>query len=675
MTKYKSKIRCYGKRLLQGLLGIAILFTLCLTIAWIVFPFPLYKLNCWKSSPFVFDIHGQHMLSIVSPQQQWCKPIPLSEVSGWMSQATIAVEDRRFYSHPGVDPLAVSRAAVQNVTTGRVVSGASTLTMQVCRMIEERPRTLTAKVIEAFRALQLDHCKTKDQILEIYLNMAPYGGNIRGVEAASLLYFSKHARDLNLQEAALLAGLPKSPSRYDPRIHYEAALQRSRIVLLSMFEQGMISQSRLDEVLAKRTSLYPLQRQACAPHAAWMALNRRSTGALTTINLSIQSEIEKLAQEHLSTLPSETELAAVTIDIEQSSIVAMIGSSDFYDPKDGQVNAALTRHSPGSTLKPFIYAAAFQGGRLAADSIVYDVPLDLGGWQPENFDRTYSGPVPVRQALTDSLNIPALYVTRHIGLARCYGILESAGISLPSNANRNAGLALVVGGVEISLLDLTNAYAMLGRKGRARNARLFPDDPVYTETAVLNANVCATVNEILSSRNRRPTGMEDVNPDQIPWFMWKTGTSSGRRDAWAVGHNHRYAIGVWVGRFRGTGRLAYVGAEAAEPLLAKMFQLPALRNDTDPPFPSTITVIKPIPKPITSQPDLRILEPTDGCTFIAIDREVLVHPKTNKEIHLTWFLNNRLITNHSMLRLAPGRYHLLCVAGSGDTASSNFTVQ
>ncbi|MBN1818255.1 MAG: penicillin-binding protein 1C [Sedimentisphaerales bacterium] len=675
MIQRKGKIRRYRKRFMQALLVTVFLLALCLTIAWFAFPFPLHKLDRWQTSPFVFDAHGRYMLSVVSPQQQWCVPVPLSDVSNWMIQATIAVEDQRFYSHPGVDPFAVWRAAIQNITAGRVVSGASTLTMQVCRMMEDRPRTLTAKGIEAFRALQMDRIRTKEQILETYLNMAPYGGNIRGVEAASLLYFSKHARDLNLQEAALLAGLPKSPSRYNPRIHYEAALQRSRIVLQSMYEQGILLQHQRDEALAAGAPSHPLERQIHAPHTAWMALSRRPAGGRTTINLSIQTEIERHTREHLTTLPAETELAAVVIDIEQASIVALIGSSDFHDPKDGQVNAALSRHSPGSALKPFIYATAFQGGRLAADSIVYDIPLDLAGWQPENFDRTYSGPVPVHQALTDSLNIPALYIAGHIGLARCYGILESAGISLPSNVNRNAGLALVVGGVEVSLLELTSAYALFGRRGMARPARLFPDDPVQKETFVLDANVCATVNEILSCRHRRPTGMEDTNPDQIPWFMWKTGTSSGRRDAWAVGHNHRFAIGVWVGRFRGTGRLAYVGAEAAEPLLAKLFLLPDLRNDIDPPSPSAIVVTRPIPRPNSTQSDLRILEPADGRLFIAMDQPLTIRPKVNQQIPLTWFLNNQLIADPSLLRLAPGRYRLLCIAGTGDSAASTFTVQ
>ena len=652
------------------------LFLIILIVTWRLFPFPEHQLLRWRPSAVVNDVNNRPMMKIVSTQDQWCIPTTMDTISPWLIKATIAVEDERFYSHPSVDPIAIARATKQNLTQRRIVSGASTLTMQLCRMMQDRPRDCKSKLVESFRALQLDRLKSKAEILEIYLNQAPYGGNIRGVEAAAQIYFNKPANRLSLAEAALLAGIPKSPSQFDPRRHFQKALQRKNFVLERMKQTGTISLEQLCEAKNTPLSISNHSLPPRAKHAAWLALNQRPQGGRTCIDLEIQDELERLVRNHLDRLPPESELAAVVIDIAQSSVVAMIGSGDMDDPVDGQVNGVLARRSPGSALKPFIYAAAFEASRLAPQSVLYDKPVNWNGWTPSNFDRTFSGPVSAAQALRQSLNIPALQVAKGIGLARCCGVIESLGIDLPAHTRRNVGLALAVGGVETSLLELTNAYAAFGREGKYAKARLFPDQSIETTSAV-SPKVCAAINEILSSKQRRPAGMEKITPEDIPWFMWKTGTSSARRDAWAVGHNMRYAVGVWVGRFRGTGRLAYVGALAAEPLLAELFSLPLLRNNCSPKPAVPLVVKNPLPiKPFDRQ-DLKIVNPENGHIYIALNDKAVIHPTANTNQKQMWFLNSRILKNQNngAFPLIPGEYVLQCLTCKGESTQVTFSVR
>ena len=671
----KKKLITSTKQVFKVTGVFALLSATALLVAWLLFPFPIERLNKWAVSPTVLDVKNRPLLSIVGSDDQWRCPVLLDEISPWLKQATVAAEDERFYSHPGVDPVAVVRAAIQNITARRIVSGASTLNMQLCRMMDERSRSLKAKIIESFRALQLNQLMNKDAILALYLNTAPYGGNIRGVEAASLRYFGTHAKDLNLGQAALIAGLPQSPSRYRPDRHLSAAVSRQRIVLARMLEAGMITESQIKQALSNPLEISDRQIKQQAYHAAWYALKCRPEGGRTTINLDIQTQVERLAQEHLNKLPKDSEISVVVIDIAESAIISIVGSGDLSDPIDGQVNGALAKRSPGSALKPFIYAAAFEAGRLNGSSAVYDIPISRGGWTPSNFDNNFSGQITAAEALRRSLNIPAILISEEVGLARCCGVLESAGIDLPSDARRRGGLAIAVGGIEVSLLDLTNAYATLGRDGIRRTPRIFPDQPA-PESKVLTPNVCRAISEILSSRNRCPSGMETASPEDVPWFMWKTGTSSGRRDAWAIGHNRKYAIGVWVGRFRGTGRLDYVGAQAAEPLLAQLFNLPEIKTISDPPAVEQIEVRNPLPPPQELAQELRITSPSSNETFVCFNDSAIVRTSVNRNEGLSWFLNGRLIENEkaSRLILSAGEYELLCIDEAGKSSKVTFAV-
>ena len=643
---------------------------------WYASPFPVAQFDRQPVSPLVTDRSGRTLLYLVGETDQWRQPVALKEMSPWLIKATLAAEDARFRQHRGVDYSAFVRATCQNVAHGKVVSGASTLTMQVCRQLDRRPRTFSAKLWQVLRAWQLERLRSKDQILEAYLNLAPYGGNILGVEAASQWLYGKHAADLSLGEAALLAGLPQSPNRFRPDRHPDEARVRRQFVLRRMRELGMITTAQADAAAAEPLPTATATHTFAAPHAAWLALQKRPLGGRTTIDLSQQRAVEAAVVQQVAHWPTRTDAAVCVIDILSSEIVAWVGSADSSDPVDGQVNGGLAKRSPGSALKPFLYAAAFQSRRLGPESRVYDGPLERAGWTPENFDKTFSGEIPVAEALRRSLNVPAILVAEQVGLARCVGTISAAGVTLPSNAAQRGGLALAVGGIEVNLLDLTTGYATLGRGGVARRPKLFLDEPATNEKA-LDADVCAAITEILSVRHRRPRGWESLAESQLPWCMWKTGTSSGHRDAWALGHNGRYAIGVWVGRFSGTGHVEYVGQEAAEPLLAKLFAAPEFREDLHPSPATTWEVSRPyvLTQPATAP--LRITTPSRGDIFLSVTGSVKIQPATNRESDARWFLNGRLVAEHrpDHLELPPGRYELRCVDQQGQASAVEFSVE
>jgi penicillin-binding protein 1C len=547
--------------------------------------------------------------------------------------------------------------------------------MQICRMMDDRPRSFRAKLIESFRALQLERLRSKDAILETYLNLAPYGRNLRGVEAAALAWFGRPASDLSLPEAALLAGLPQSPARYRPDRHPQRAKARRNTVLRRMLETGVITRGQWRQAVREPLVLRPVQRCVRAPQAAWLALQRRPLGGRTTIDADLQADAERLVDEHVGRLPEGTDVAVLVMDIPTGDILALVGSADPADPVDGQVNGTVALRSPGSTLKPFVYAAAFQSRRLAPDSTVYDIRIDRAGWSPENFDGGFRGPLSVAEALQRSLNVPAILTAEAVGLPRCAGLIESAGVTLPDGVLAHGGLAVVTGAVEVTLLDLVTGYATLGRGGIRQSPRLFPDEPI-TRVRAVEPDVCAALDDILSSRRRRPRGMGPWSAEAIPWFTWKTGTSSRRRDAWAVGHNRKVAAGVWVGRFSGAGCEAYVGALAAEPLLAALFALPGIRSDIIPAPPAPWPVREPLPRPVELEGPLRILGPRDGARFVALAGGTIIRPRANREDGLTWFLNGRMLARDGCgrLTLPPGRFELRCVARDGPVAVSRFDV-
>lgn len=676
---------CYlRRRILTGLLLAALLLPPCVfAICWRLFPFPHEKLSHHERSVLVTDRSGQPLLELVGHDHQRCRPVELTQMSPWLLKAVVAIEDERFESHSGIDWYAVARAIGQNLWSRRTVSGASTISMQLCKMLDERPRTWQAKLIEAFRALQLEQQHSKSEILAQYLNRIPCGGNLRGVEAASQAYFLKSASHLSLGEAALLAGLPQSPNRYAPDRHPETAVRRRESVLRQMLTLGQITQTQFDNAVAEPVIVGSRAVKApIATHAAWMALAQNPGGGRTTIDLDMQCATENAIADQSSARPAGADAAVVVIDVATSQIVALVGSANEWDPRDGQVNGATARRSPGSALKPFLYAAAFEAKRLAPESLVDDIAIERTGWTPENFDRTYRGRVSAAEALRQSLNVPAITITESLGLPRCLGTLQAVGLQLPVDAESRGGLAVATGGLEFSLLELTNAYATLAREGiRSEPQLLASEDQGCSKglktARVLEPDVCRAITAILSSEHRQPTGWEGRSATNRPWFAWKTGTSSGRRDAWAVGHNGRYAIGVWVGFFHGAGHRDFVGREAAEPILAGLFSADLFRVMEPKGEYQPWTVVDPLPRPIEATGALAILSPRNDAAFLAWNGSTVVHPTATTRETLTWFHNGRMLPVDEVARLVVprGAHELRAVAASGQSAVVRFRVK
>ncbi len=709
-----GRVRRWSVRVGLGAVAAGVLGGAALAWAWHRHPFPEERLGDWGRTRLVTAADGTPLLALVGRDEQWRSPVGLDGVSPRLVQATIAVEDRRFRSHSGVDPVAVARAAWQNLVSGRVVSGASTITMQVCRMMDDRPRTLPSKLVESFRALQLETIRNKDEILGHYLDVAPYGGNLRGVEAAARAWFGKPADRVSLAEAALLAGLPQSPERLRPDRHPEAARVRRRTVLDAMLAAGFIDEQARDAadaepiVLAgRRLGFIGSDDEGRASHVAWMALERRPAGGRLLVEPGVQELVAGCVARHGTALPPGTDVAVVVIDVERASILALVGSADPGDPADGQVNGAIARRSPGSALKPFIYAAAIDAGRLAPDSLLPDAPIDRAGWRPDNFDRTFRGPVTAAEALRDSLNIPAILLAEELGLERCLGVMEACGLELPPDAAARGGLSLAVGGLEVRLLDLTDAFATLARGGIHRPARLFADEPAPDGRRVLAADTAAAVSDMLSSAHRLPETGDAVVGLGDAWLSWKTGTSSARRDAWAVGHNGRFAVGVWVGRFAGGGDVAYTGRASAEPLLAALLTHPRLarRAPATAPAPASPAVRRSVVRPLEisrvaerlpgaaadsadsadstgsaataeAAHRLHVTAPSDGSRFIAVGGAVVLRPAARLVDDVTgiatgtppavrWLLDGRPVPGGGAprLELGPGRYVLTAIGG------------
>jgi penicillin-binding protein 1C len=663
-----TRLRTWLRRCVIASGGVAIVSLATFVAVWNLSPFPVDRLLRRPVSRSVTDREGHLLLKVVGEDGQWREPVDMGAVGAWVANATIAAEDERFWRHSGVDPVAVMRAVVQNVSSGRIASGASTVTMQVARMVEPRERTLCAKAFQTMRALQLERCFEKRDILQHYLNMAPYGGNIRGIQAASERYFAKSAQNLTLAESALLAGIPKSPERLRPDRHPEAAITRRGWVLARMAECGQITPEQLAAANLEPLHVVAPSRNPASSHAAWCALAERPAGGQTTIDPVIEAELEAALRSHLRRLPEGTHAAGVVIDIQRSSVAALSQAGGSGVDADSQVNAVMARRSPGSALKPFIYAAGFEAGRLAPDSMLDDVAISRAGWSPENFGRTFSGEVCAADALRRSLNVPAILVAEGVGVQRCIGVLNAAGLHLNDDTAKRAGLGLAVGTVEVSLFELTNAYATLGRGGKRATISFFSHTSPLLSSAMSEASAAA-VSEILSCRHRMPH--RTLGYEAMPWFCWKTGTSSGRRDAWALGHNGKYAIGIWIGSLSGTGRFGYLGAEAAEPVLAELFTKAGIASDGDPPTAPAIAVTKPLPRVAPSGLSLKVLFPQSGASFVAVAGEVSISPKANRDG--IWFVNGRRA--EVPVRCPPGAYEFRCISADGCADSVKVTVR
>ena len=509
----------------------------------------------------------------------WRFPITPEQVSPRYLDALLTYEDRWFYWHPGVNPVALVRAGWQWVVHGKIVSGGSTLSMQVVRTLEPVPRSMWGKLRQIMRALQLELHLSKREILTLYLNHAPMGGIVEGVEMASQSYLGKSATQLSSAEAALLVVLPQAPSRLRPDRHPELAQKARDKVLRRMAELKHWTQAEVDDALIERVGANPPRMAWLAPLAAerlHQAARRNvrdkkrgahATIVHSTIDRDIQVTVERMLADRVTQLPRFVSMAAMVMDSKTLEVLAYAGSADFSDTRRfSHVDMVRGIRSPGSTLKPFLYGMALDEGLIHSESLMADTPQSFGGYDPGNFQANFSGPVSVSEALQRSLNVPAVDLLDRIGPMRFAARLSSAGLRLRLPKDASPNLSIILGGAGTSLEELVGAYRSLAMNGMAGIPRITPEMPIK-ETRMMSAGAAFIIRSILEGGGHPDQPFVESSAVRL---AWKTGTSYGFRDAWAVGVAGNYTLGVWIGRPDGTPNPGFFGANIAAPLLQQM---------------------------------------------------------------------------------------------------------
>ena len=604
--KIFSQKKSYRQLITISLMAILPLFIILFTVANWCFPLPKARLHP-PTSQIVLDRNGEWLRAFLAKDGMWRfssqqKKFLVAEkadgyfgVSPLLHEAMLTAEDRWFYYHYGINPVSMVTALYDNIKAGEVVRGGSTITMQLARLMEPKARTIPNKLIEMFRAIQLELAYSKSEILNFYFNMLPYGGNIVGTGTASRLYFNKPQHAISLGEAALLAAIPNAPERLRPDRFPENARHARAKVLNRLRARGQISEQQWREALREPipTKRHPLPFKA--PHLSRMLVkgNRWNTETAadgriyTTIDSKVQETAVRILREYLNASAAgiASTGAIVVMDTQSRKVLAMVGSHDFFDRSaSGQINGTLASRSPGSTLKPFVYALGIEQGLITPETLLFDVPVTYSEYEPVNYDGTYNGYVTVRQALARSLNVPAVNLHARLKNKTLHTFLKQAGISTLAPAKKY-GLSMVLGGCEVNLLELTTLYAGLANMGEFAPYQIVVSSQQQSESRrlktegssqrLLQEETSFIITEMLTT-SQLPTNTVK-NPEafemtmNLPKIAWKTGTSYGHRDAWCIGYSPKLTIGVWLGNFDGKGAPMLSGTDAATPVLFALF--------------------------------------------------------------------------------------------------------
>ena len=581
--------RKFLKFFLCPILGLVFCTLLLAVLGKIFFPVPMDRLNL-PPSVSVLDRNEKLLRAFTAPDEMWRIPSTIEDISPKLRMAVINYEDRYFRYHFGINPISVARAAITNLKARRIVCGGSTITMQVARMMEPKQRTFKNKFVEAIRAIQLEFSFGKDEILSFYFNLAPYGGNIVGSAAASYFYFNKEQKDLSLGEAALLAAIPNSPTALRPDAPASLAGQGRDKVLNRLLHYEKITREQFEEATAEPVPDRRFPMPFIAPHLAREL--KRAYPNISEIVSSIDKNIQILARDtlrdHIISLKKHgvTTGAVVVMDTKTREVLALVGSADFFDEEaSGQVNGTIAPRSPGSALKPFVYALALDRGLISLESLLNDVPVDYSGYRPVNYDNRFRGAVTARAALTHSLNVPAVNLSARLRDESLYTFLKKSGITTLNEQEEHYGLSLVLGGCGVTLLELTNLYAGLANMGEFAPYQLLLDKDacqpgIHHATPLLKRGTAFILTEMLTEVERPDLPACWESSVNLPKVAWKTGTSYGHKDAWSIGYSPQFTIGVWIGNFDAVGSPAIVGAEAAGPVLFDLFNILAKQKDT-----------------------------------------------------------------------------------------------
>jgi penicillin-binding protein 1C len=658
-----------SRRLLARLLATAwLLVGVGAGLDW-AFPPDLTRLAAVGSE--VQDHDGRPLALLPAPGGVWRFRATATDVSPAFLDLLIRVEDHRFWLHQGVDPIALVRATAQMLRAGRVVSGGSTLAMQAARLLEPRPRTLGSKLIEMARAVQLQRYFGRTGVLEIWLTLAPYGGNLEGVRAGSLAWFGVPATALEPAQAALLVAIPRRPEALRPDRHPDAAAAVVDRILANNAPPLPVTAGRgggsnacrasscllatLEEEAAPLAAAWTRQRHPLPLHAAQLVAELPRVPVIrTTLDLPLQVALERLGRERLQSLPSRTSLAVLIAEAGTREIRAVFAGDWRNQERAGALDLTRAVRSPGSALKPFIYAMAFDDGLAGPETLLADLPRHFGGFAPENFDRGFAGTITAAEALRRSLNLPAVELLDQIGPLRFATTIRLAGAPLRLPPGADPALPLALGGVGITLRDVVGLYASLAGDGTAGPLRLRAND-LPSHAPLLSARTASLVADVLTRPfpNDGPAGV-----------AWKTGTSWGGRDAWAIGFDARHVVGVWIGRPDGTASPDATGAKLALPTLAHVFDL--LPKAPRAPAAHVSQVSR---APVVSPDDLRLLFPPPGAVLSA-DGTVVIRAMGGRR-PLSFLVDGVLIGAEPARREAawhpagPGFYRLTILDADG----------
>lgn len=561
-----------------------LLFTLIVffNILDVIFPVHTQK----DSSTIIEATDGTVLYAFLTNDDKWRMYTKLNEITPTVQKAFIFKEDRWFYWHFGVNPIAIVRAFFNNTIQHKRTSGASTITMQVARMLKPKERTISSKIKEICCAMQLEWNYSKNEILQLYLNLIPYGGNIEGIKSASFIYFGKSPAQLSIAEAVTLSIIPNRPTslvlgKNNEYIQHERDKYLKRLQQKNIFKTELIEDALNEPLIAFRRS-----PPKYAPHFCLRLKKNFPTLPIITssLNYNLQLNTEEIVANYSKTLAfKEIHNAAVfIIDNSTHNVVAYVGSPDFYDvANQGQVDGVQAIRSPGSTLKPMIYGIAFDKGIYTPRSVITDVPVDFDGYTPENYDEQFHGQVSLSAALAQSLNIPAVKVLNAIEIKSLTNTLEKIGFEQIQKDKEKLGLSTALGGCGVTLEELTGMYSIFANNGNYFIPSFLKDENSKTAQQILSSEANYMVAQILTTLRRSdlPNGVE--NSVHLPKIAWKTGTSYGRRDAWSIGFNNQYTIGVWCGNFNGKGVPDLNGADIATPLLIQLFNAITNQSNSD----------------------------------------------------------------------------------------------
>ena len=667
------------KNLLKYTLLALLSFFIFVVVSDILYPISIHKIK--DSSRIVYDSSNNWLYATTNSTQKWRFKSNVKSTDSLYIKMLINFEDKRFYSHYGVDVMALTRASYQLATRGHIVSGGSTLTMQVARLLEPKSRTLSSKIVEIIRALQLEYHYTKEQILNIYLTLAPYGGNVEGIEAASWYYFGKHPYALSASEAALLVALPKNPESYRPDKYPKRAKKARDRVLKRAYEAGILSdfiyRQAIEEPIARELYRFPRY----APHLALKLLKKSSkTDIYTTIDATLQKQLEAWAKERGKTLPNGASMALLVVENSSSKIRAYMGSYNMFNKKiSGYIDMTDAIRSPGSALKPFIYAMGFEKHIIHPQTIILDKEVTFGNYHPHNYSRKFHGQVTISEALKNSLNIPAVKVLYRVGAGEFIDRLQKVvgKVYIPNNS---ATLPVALGGLGISLKQLTQAYVTLANGGSSKSLAILKESK-QKQVNLVSPKSAKQVTAIL-----RQIPPPDNYRDRADKIAYKTGTSYGYRDFWSMGYSKNYTVALWVGRADNRPVVKLSAREIATPLMFEAFSLiDAIKGLKQWSWSSNFIknrapdVLKYFDKELKSQDSLKFLYPKKGARYQSASCHkvtVEIAIDNGKEPYFFYIDSKPKATNAKRLNLkfGVGAHTITVLDSSGESISRDIWV-